>query len=216
MLSYAKYYNIKMCNKYHTFICNQGNIFGLVQYYNLFCLRFRWLENLDVTSRSLTLIPSIQEYCVQAKLSKTEPKQHEGYKLVEKVVTSDRLLRAKHLFWISVAQDFQPFLKLYQAERPLIPLLASDLEVRLRTVVATLGKETEMDGATSFVKLTEIDISGDNVKSAKSVDVGIGTERKLASLLSEKKKSNGRNSITGTTLQELQWESSNVVAVQKL
>ena len=187
MLSYAKDYNIKMCNKYHTFICNQGNIFGLIQYYNLFCLRFRWLENLDVASRSLTLIPSIREYCVQAKPSKTEPKQHEGYKLVEKAVTSDQLLRAKHLFWISVAQDFQPFLKLYQAERPLIPFLASDLEALLRIVMARFVKETEMAGATSFVKLTEIDISGDNVKSAKSVDVGIATKRELASLLSEKK-----------------------------
>ena len=35
--------------------------------------------------------------------------------------------------------------------------------------------------------LTEIDISGDNVKSAKSVDVGIATKGELASLRSEKK-----------------------------
>ena len=185
-----------MCNKNHTFICNQGNIFKLVQYYNLFCLCFRWLQNLDIASRSLTLIPSIQEYCVQAKLSKTKPKQHEGYRLVEKAETSDQQLSMKHLFWILVAQDFQPFLKLYQAERPLIPFLASDLEVLLRTVMARFVKETEMArfvketemaGAMSFVKLTEIDISGDHVKSAKSVDVGTARKQEQASLLSEKK-----------------------------
>ena len=55
--------------------------------------------------------------------------------------------------------------------------------------MARFVKETAMAGATSFLKLTEIDISGDldKIKSAKSVDVGIATKRELASLLSEKK-----------------------------
>ena len=55
--------------------------------------------------------------------------------------------------------------------------------------MARFVKETAMAGKTSFLKLTEIDVSGDSdkIKSAKSVDVGIATKRELASLISEKK-----------------------------
>ncbi|XP_020905415.1 uncharacterized protein LOC110243629 [Exaiptasia diaphana] len=73
-----------------------------------FC-NHRWLENLDVASKSLMLIPNIQEYCTQAKLRKTEPQKHEDYNLVQEVAISDNLLKAKHLFWITIARDFQPF-----------------------------------------------------------------------------------------------------------
>jgi hypothetical protein len=141
-----------------------------------------------VAGKSLTLIENIKEYCKQAELSKTEPQKHVGYNLVKKVVTSDKLLKAKHLFWISVAQEFQPFLKLYQADRPLIPFLASDLENLLRTVMARFVKDDVITSATSYLKLAEVDISSsDNLKAAKSIDVGIATKRELNSLRRDEK-----------------------------
>lgn len=69
----------------------------------------------------------MKDFCSQAQINKTEPKKHEGYNLVKKAM-EDKLLKAKHLFWISLAQDFQPFLTIYQADRPLVPFLSSDLE----------------------------------------------------------------------------------------
>lgn len=68
----------------------------------------RWLENLAVAGKSLTLFSSMREYCRQAELEKTVPKKHEGYQYVAKAVTLDKLLKAKHHFWISLAQDFHP------------------------------------------------------------------------------------------------------------
>ena len=58
------------------------------------------------------------------------------------------LLKAKHHFWISVAQDFQPFLEIYQSEKPLIPFLASDLEKLVRSVMARFVKSDVLSSAT--------------------------------------------------------------------
>lgn len=147
---------------------------------NLHNLHFRWLENVDVASRSLAVLPHIEEYCRQATLRKTEPKNHEGYKLVRTSVTTDKLLKAKHLFWISLAQVFEPFLRLYQADRPLLPFLASDLDSLLRCLMGRFVKDSVLAQATSFVKLTKIDISStENTKSSKQLDIGIATRREL-------------------------------------
>ena len=99
----------------------------------------------------------MEEYCAQAVIHKTEPAKHEGYNLVKKAVTTDKLLKAKHHFWISLAQDFQPFLQIYQAERPLIPFLASDLEKLLRDVMSRHLKTDVMTSANSYLKLVKVD-----------------------------------------------------------
>ncbi|KAK2556252.1 hypothetical protein P5673_021873 [Acropora cervicornis] len=58
----------------------------------------RWLENLPVAGKSLTLLSSMREYCRQAELEKTAPKKHEGYQYAAKAVTLDKLRKAKHYF----------------------------------------------------------------------------------------------------------------------
>lgn len=136
-----------------------------------------------MTIRSLELIPDLREFCSQAQLNKTEPKNHEGYGIVKRAVSSDKLLKAKHMFWISIARDFQPFLEQYQADSPLIPFLAADLEKLLRNVMNRFVKENVMASATSYLKLVEVNISSEEqVKAAKSIDVGFAAKRELANL----------------------------------
>lgn len=138
--------------------------------------------------KSLELIPDLREFCSQAELNKTEPKNHEGYTIVKTAVSSDNLLKAKHLFWISIAQDFQPFLQLYQADRPLVPFLAKDLEKLLRNIMNRFVKEDVMANATSYLKLAEINVlSAEQVKAAKLIDVGLATKRELSALRHNKK-----------------------------
>ena len=98
----------------------------------------------------------MKEYCAQVITHKTEPKKHEGYNIVKKAVTADKFLKAKHHFWISLAQDFQPFLQVYQCERPMIPFLASDLEKLLRAVMARFVKRDVMQFATGYLKLVKV------------------------------------------------------------
>ena len=87
----------------------------------------------------------MKEYCTQATINKTEPKKHECYVLVKNM-----LLKAKHHFWISVAQDFQPFLLVYRSEKPLIPFLALDLEKLVRSVMAQFVKSDVLSSATTY------------------------------------------------------------------
>ena len=124
----------------------------------------------------------MKDFCSQAQINKTEPKKHEGYNLVKKAM-EDKLLKAKHLFWISLAQDFQPFLTSYQADRPLVPFLSSDLEALLRVIMGRFVKEGVMTSATSYVKLVNIDVSDpENTKPGKFLDIGLAARRELTSL----------------------------------
>ncbi|CAH3043936.1 unnamed protein product, partial [Porites lobata] len=131
----------------------------------------RWLENLTVANKSITLLPYIKEYCNQAALNKTEPKEHAGYQSL-KAIDEDKLLKAKHLFWISLAQDFQPFLKMYQTEKPMVPFLASDLQTLLRSVMNRCIKENVLSSANSFTQVAKVDVSLDkNKKTCKELDI---------------------------------------------
>ena len=148
--------------------------------FNSFIISDRWLENLTVANKSITLLPYIKEYCNQAALNKTEPKEHAGYQSVKKAINEDKLLKAKHLFWISLAQDFQPFLKMYQTEKPMVPFLASDLQNLLRSVMNRFIKENVLSSANSFTKVAKVDVSLDNnKKTCKERDIGIVTRKEL-------------------------------------
>ena len=148
----------------------------------------RWLENLPVAGKSLTLLSSMREYCRQAELEKTAPKKHEGYQYVAKAVTLDKLLKAKHHFWISLAQDFHPFLATYQLNRPMVPFLASDLEKLLRSIMSRFLKDSVTTSAKTFTQLAKIDVtSDDNSKLSKAVDIGIITKREVDGLRKNEK-----------------------------
>lgn len=81
-----------------------------------FC-NYRWLENLPVAGKSLTLLSSMREYCRQAELEKTAPKKHEYDQYdqyVAKAVTRQ------------VAQSKAPFLDILGSRFPPFPCHISD------------------------------------------------------------------------------------------
>ena len=167
---------------------------GVDSFPSKFC-NHRWLENLPVAIKSLTNLPSMKEYCVQAAIHKAEPKKHEGYSYVKQVVMNDKLIKAKHHFWMALSQEFQSFLQCYQADKPLIPFLASDLEKLLRKVMSRFVKKETLTAASSYLRLAEIDLkSGGTTKLSKEIDIGIVTKRELNRLkekeeISQKEKS---------------------------
>ena len=90
------------------------------------------------------------------------------------------MLKAKHLFWISLAQDFQPFLKMYRTEKPMVPFLASDLQNLLRSVMNRFIKENVLSSANSLTQVAKVDVSLDkNKKTYKELDIGIVTRKEL-------------------------------------
>ncbi len=85
-----------------------------------------------------------------------------------KNAVKDKLLTAKHLFWISLSQEFQSFLTTYQADRPLILFLLLDLEALLCAVMGKFVNKSVMANATSYIMLVDIDVSDrKNLKAGK-------------------------------------------------
>ena len=129
----------------------------------------------------------INEFCNLAQVNKTKHQNHVGYNLIKNAV-KDKLLKAKHLFWISLSQEFQPFLTSYQADRPLLPFLSSDLKCLLRVVMGNFVKASVMANAASYLKLADVDIADPkNLKSGKSLDIGMATRRELTQLSKDSK-----------------------------
>ena len=122
----------------------------------------------------------MEEYCAQAVIHKTEPAKHEGYNLVKKAVTTDKLLKAKHHFWISlISNRFFKFTK--QKDH------SSDLEKLLRDVMSRYLKTDVMTSANSYLKLVKVDPeSQENTVSSSQIDVGIVTKRELNKLKEQK------------------------------
>ena len=123
------------------------------------------IESLPVAGKSLTLIPSIREYCRQAALDNTVPQKHEEYQNVGKSVTLHKLLKAEHHFWISFTQDSQPFLVTYKPNMPMIPFLASDLQKLLRSVITRFLKENVTTSAKTLTQLAKIGATSDDDKN---------------------------------------------------
>lgn len=72
---------------------------------------------------------------------------------------------------------------MYQADKPLIPFLACDLEKLLRAVMNRFLKESTVSSAKTFTQLAKIDVSLDqNRKNSKDVDIGLITRRELNEL----------------------------------
>ncbi|KAK3740401.1 hypothetical protein QZH41_009469, partial [Actinostola sp. cb2023] len=85
------------------------NYTGVDIFPSKFC-NHRWLENLPVANKSLTLLPHVRQYCKQAALDKTEPKKHEGYQYVSKLCQYRHFVKSK-----------APFLDMFGTGFPTIP-----------------------------------------------------------------------------------------------
>ncbi|KAK9955915.1 hypothetical protein ABG768_015756 [Culter alburnus] len=86
----------------------------------------RWLENLPVVERALEVWPSLQLY-VDAVKRKELPNPGTGsYDTIE-AAQKDPLILAKLHFFATIARTFDPFLKRYQTDEPVMPFLAKDL-----------------------------------------------------------------------------------------
>ena len=98
---------------------------------------------------------------------------------------NDPLLQCKLACFSSVAQCVEPFLTLYQTDRP---VLASDRESMLRKLMKCFVKNTVLTEADTVMKLVAVDIVDvENLKGYSSIDCGFVANKCLKELLTEKK-----------------------------
>ena len=144
-------------------------------------LRFvshRWLENVPVCTRALQILPNIKAY-VKAVNETTVPRS--SNKSYEVVVTAlqDKLLSSKLHFFKCIAGHLQPFLSIYQTDRPMVCFLSQDLSFMVRALMRRFIQSDKITPDISDYKLAGIATDHANYLTYKKVDVGFLTEKHL-------------------------------------
>lgn len=93
----------------------------------------RWLENLPVVQRALEVWPSLQLY-VDAVKKKELPNPGTGSFETIEATQKDPVILAKLHFFATIARTFEPFLKRYQTDEPVMSFLASDLAELMKVI----------------------------------------------------------------------------------
>ena len=116
----------------------------------------RWLENVEVAERALEILPSLKTYISAAKTKKVTEPCTKSFKKAEMIVHDD-LFPAKLNFFLMVAREITPFLKLYQTDKPMLPFMCNDLTAMLKSLMEKFVKLSVMKNATNPVKLLKVD-----------------------------------------------------------
>ncbi|KAF3854298.1 hypothetical protein F7725_022353 [Dissostichus mawsoni] len=143
-----------------------------------FC-HHRWLENVEVAERALQILPSLKIYIDAAKMKTVTEPSTKSFKTAQMIVQDD-LFEAKLNFFLMVAREVTPFLKLYQTDKPMLPFMSEDLSNILRSLMEKFIKPSVMKNATTTVKLLQVDLTDPvNHMDVTKLRVGFVTERCL-------------------------------------
>ncbi|XP_058628346.1 uncharacterized protein LOC131538490 [Onychostoma macrolepis] len=138
----------------------------------------RWLENLPVVERALEVWPSLQLY-VDAVKRKELPNPGTGLYDTIEAAQKDPLILAKLHFFLTIARTFEPFLKRYQMDEPVMPFLAKDLAELMKSVLRRFVKREVLQDITKL-QLTKLDLcEKKNLLLPQKIDIGLGAEKAL-------------------------------------
>ena len=115
----------------------------------------RWLENTSVAQRALDILPNIKVYIQAVQDKKVKDPGTKTFDTVKCAVMKDPLLPSKLACFISISKLVEPFLKIYQTDKVMIPYLAEDLEVLLRKII---GRFKKLEGTENGVKLVGLNL----------------------------------------------------------
>ena len=155
----------------------------------VFLLKFcktRWIENVPVIKRAITVMSQIPVYVKAVNEGKFADPGTKSYEAV-KEASKDPLTGPKLQFALSVAKQITPFLQFYQTDKPVLPFLAGDLFGLLQNIMSRFVKKEIMNEVKSIEKLLKVKVSDkDSHLVYSSVDVGFVTEKLLRDLLAKK------------------------------
>ncbi|XP_063731290.1 uncharacterized protein LOC134858964 isoform X2 [Eleginops maclovinus] len=138
----------------------------------------RWLVNLPVVIRALDIWSSMLVY-TNAVRRKELPNPGTGSFAVIEEAQKDPLTLPKLQFFRSIAQLFDPFLRKYQTEEPVMPYLGKDLAELIKSLMRRFVKREVLQDITT-AQLTKLDIGDKNIlMPVHCVDIGLGAEEAL-------------------------------------
>lgn len=148
---------------------------GSTRFAKKFCA-VRWVENVDVASRALQVLPHVKKYI--AENSKKLPKNTTCKNI--QLACSDAFISAKTQFFISIASVIEPFLRKYQTNSPMVPFMYNDLGSCVRTLMNRFVKKEVLAAADTVFKLSKVDVaSKENLCSYKDVDIGVAAKAEM-------------------------------------
>lgn len=139
----------------------------------------RWLENTEAAERALLVLPNIIAYCDAAKLKKVTEPSNASFRVVQKAV-QDPLITAKLHFFLLISREVQPFLTLYQTDRPMLPFVGRDLGLLLRSLMEKFMKPDVLQQANSLSAFVKLDVKKtDNHVDLSKINVGFVAQKLL-------------------------------------
>nr|CAD7401728.1 unnamed protein product [Timema cristinae] len=117
-----------------------------------FC-NVRWLENVDVAKRALETLDNWKKFVDYISTHKTmkATASSASFKVIS-CSLKDKLLRPKLAFFLSLAEDLEPFLKEFQPDSPMSPFLHGNLLNILKTCMGRVVKD-DILGSTLLQKI---------------------------------------------------------------
>ncbi|KAJ8353515.1 hypothetical protein SKAU_G00210820 [Synaphobranchus kaupii] len=97
----------------------------------------RWIENLPVVERALAVWPSLLQYMDTVRTKKLPNPGTASFDTIAAAL-KDPLILAKLQFYMALARTFNPFLKKYQTDEPVMLFLCKDLA---EFIMSTKGVE---------------------------------------------------------------------------
>lgn len=143
-----------------------------------FCTH-RWLENVAAADKALDLLPSLKLYLKAIEEKKFNKPVCKSFQTVKECL-SDPFLPCQRSFFASQARQVELFLLKYQADKPLMPLLACDLQDMIQRLLSRFIKSKTLDSCSTAGRLIHLDVSSvaDHVQPAK-IEQGLNTDSQL-------------------------------------
>jgi hypothetical protein len=139
-----------------------------------------------VAERALEIWPNVCKF-VDATIKKPKAQQPSCNNTVMDA-TRDALFQPRLHTFLSIARQLQPFLTLYQTDRPMIPFMADDLNNLLRALMKRFVKSDVLRSADSLSLLIKVDVNKhENHHTYSKIDVGFAADKKLKELQVTKK-----------------------------
>ena len=126
---------------------------------------------MPVAERLLEMLPHLCKYIAVAKKGDFPLPQTKAFGVVSEA-TSNPLFPVKLNCFVSVAKTISPFLLRYQTDRPMLPVMGSDLHCMVKHRLYRFVKRDVVDD-TSLASLPELNLVDSSFKK-KSSDVDIG------------------------------------------
>jgi hypothetical protein len=150
------------------------SITGSCKFPKSFC-KIRWVENKQVCERAVEVLPHLRKYCSEVKPKPTV----DSFSLVSEAILKDQYLEAKINLFGSLATQFEPFLRRFQHDKPMMPFLFDYIFVLLLDLLKRfLRPEIYQSVSNNYSKVCHLDLNDEsNFRDASSVDIGFGAKR---------------------------------------